>query len=380
MEQEKKLLMQALRSAVTEHTAQVPSDVDWKEFLRFVKIHNVEALVCSGLKGQQLPEDVRASLQAAYHHAIFRDAQLEHIKNRLQTLLTEAQVPHIFLKGAVLKHHYPIPALRTMTDLDILVYTRDYKKIDQVAQNLGGTRFAGDGNHRNFLFPGNVKVEFHPNLLHHATPVATAVNPGWQYARQDSAGTAKLTEEGFYLSILCHMAEHFVTSGIGVRFVLDVWVFHNLRGQPVDRSFVEAELKRFGLLEFVQNIEQLSRVWFDGEPTTPEMEELGEYILTSGIHGTQSREMLNALSMSGGRAGALWKKAFYPRQELEDRYPWAKGRSWLLPAAWVARAVRAVTKHGSNIKAWGKGTGDFTLYQIREQKEKLERFGIKREK
>jgi len=105
---------------------------------------------------------------------------------------------------------------------------------------------------------------------------------------------------------------------------------------------------------------------------------LGEYILTSGSHGTTDRAILNALSLSpgGNQFSALMKKAFYPRAELEDRFPWCKGRTWLLPAAWCTRAYKAVTNHGKLILKWGKGTGQISKMEVIENQEKLRRFGI----
>ncbi len=381
MDKESTILIQALRRSVEGSAFSLPENIDWNKFLRLVRFHRVEGLAYEGLKDHPLPEDVKTPLANATHRAVFRDVQQSYISAQLHHKLQETHIPHIFLKGAVLKQHYPVPALRTMSDLDILIRSEDYEALDRVSVSLGGQYRSGDGNHRNYIFPGMVKIEFHPNLLHHATPVAAAVNPGWQYARQLADGTFDLTEEGFFLSILCHMAEHFVDGGIGVRFVLDVWVFHNLRKKPLDRDFVEKELTRFGLLEFVKNIEKLSRVWFDGEPATEETDELGDYILTSGSHGTYHRQLLNAMTMSKNenRFSALWRKAFYPRQELEDRYPWAKKSPLLLPAAWFARAFRAITRHGDQVIAWSKDTGKFSREDVTKQKELLKRFGINKE-
>lgn len=381
MNGESKLLIAALRSAMTGEIPELPEQVDWQNFLTLAAVHKIEGLVYSGLKNADLPHNVSLHLQAAYHKAIFSDAQYTYIKNQLQKELTQAGVPHMFLKGAYLKENYPIPALRTMADLDVLVYTEDYDKIDTVCATLGSQPVGGDGNHRSFVFPSGVLVEFHPNLLHHATLIAPELNPGWQYAKKDCpAYTLELTEEGFYLHVLCHMADHFVGGGVGARFVLDVWVLRNRRHKPIDRTFVEQELTRFGLLEFVKNIERLAEIWFGNEETDPVMDELAEYILTSGVHGRSDRAMLNAVAMSkgGNRFSALWRKAFYPRAELEDRYSWAKGKPWLLPAAWCARAFRAVTTHGDVVAAWSKGTGSITDEQIQQQQQRLGRFGIRR--
>lgn len=374
MKNEFKLLLGALAQAVANKPFEIPEDVDWQLFLRLANAHNVGALAYYGLQNKPIPQDIRNALSTAFHRAIYRDSQLEYRKAGLEEALTKANIPHIFLKGAILKYSYPVPALRTMCDLDILVYTKDYPAIDEISKALGGKAGHSDGNHKNYSFPEGVTVEFHPNLLHHGTPIGTEINPGWQYAEKNT-----LTPEGTYLNTICHLANHFVSGGVGVRFVLDVWVNRHLHKPAFDKEFVDHELAEFGLLGFAKHIEQLSDYWFGNGEKTPLLQELGQYILTSGSHGTTDRAILNALSLSpgGNRASALWKKAFYPRQELEDRFPWCKGKPLLLPAAWCVRAYNAVTQHGSLIAKWGKTSKTFTKEEIQTQRDKLKRFGIR---
>lgn len=378
---EQALLISAIAASVCGVPVACGAEPDWNKFLKLADCHGLSAMAYDGLQKSNypLPEKVGQTLRSYYMQAIFRDTQQDHLKKQLQAALVEADIKHIFLKGSVLKADYPIPALRTMCDLDILVSAADFDRLTNVAKALGGKAMPGDGNHRNFSFSGDVSVEFHPNLLHHATPVGTSINPGWQYAKKGSLTCSwELTEEGFYLNTICHLANHFVAGGVGVRFVLDVWVNRHLRKPEADRAFVEAELERFGLLNFAQKIEQLADAWFGNLPLTPLLQELGDYILTSGSHGTTDRAMLNALSLSpgGSRFSALMKKAFYPRAELEDRFPWCKGKPLLLPAAWCARAYNAVTQHGSVIVNWSKGTGRISKTDVIENQEKLRRFGI----
>ena len=385
MNRESELLIGALRRAVAGKTEPLNLDVDWQALLKLAQMHMLLPLLYDGLRKdladwEAVPEKAQKLLHQSFLQAVYRDAQMENIGQKLREKLTEAEVPHIFLKGAVLKQDYPVPALRTMCDIDILVHTADYSKIDAAAEALGGQLGHGDGNHRNYSFPGNVTVEFHPNMIHHDVPVGTQINPGWQYA--DPEDPHKLTQEGFYLNTLCHLANHFVAGGVGVRFVLDVWVNRHLRKPEADRNIVENELERFGLLDFAEKIEALAEYWFGDGDSTPLLEELGEYILTSGSHGHTDRAILNAVSLSAGgtRTSALMGKVFYSRAEMEDRFPWCKGKPWLLPAAWCARAFRAVTRHGTHILTWSKGTGKVTDEAAAAQKEKLERFGIRRDK
>ena len=383
MTPEQKLLIDAVRASVTGKPVTVETEPDWQSFVNLARFHKLEALAFDGLHkcGVPLPAAVQQYLNGAYMSAIFHDTQMSYRKQQLQAALEDAGVEHIFLKGTVLKHNYPVPALRTMGDMDILVHAKDFGIIDRLVKTLGAKQMVGDGNHRNYSFDGQVAVEFHPNLLHHATPVGTGINPGWQYAKNTpDLLSRELTEEGFYLNTVCHLANHFVAGGVGVRFILDVWVNRHLRKPEPDRVFVESELERFGLLDFVQKIEMLAEAWFGEGEMTPLLEEMGEYILTSGVHGTPDREMLNAMSLSSGgsRASALFKKAFYPRAELEDRFPWCKGKPLLLPAAWCCRAYTAITQHGHIIAKWSKDTGKISKEQVAENQNKLKRFGINR--
>lgn len=383
MTQEEKLMIDALCVAVTGAQRQLQvqvQDVDWTRMQRLAGHHAVEPLVCDGLQKagvwEQVPQDVQNALNGAYMKAIYQDAQLEYTRGLLQAELTKNQVPHIFLKGSVLKYDYPVPALRTMSDVDVLVHEADYETLDAVARKLEGEQEFGDGNHKNYLFPGNVPVEFHPNCLHHASRVSTLINPGWQYARQTADGAWKLTEEGFYLFHICHLAHHFTGGGMGVRFILDTWVMRHLRKTQPDRAMIEKELERFALLEFTKNIEQLAEVWFSGQESTPLMEEMGAYIMANGVFGSLRQSALNEVSLAGNRGKALLKRVFYPRAEMESRYPWCKGKPLLLPAAWCARAFTAVRLHRKHIHAWSKGA-DVTDAQVAAQKEKMARFGIR---
>ena len=381
MTKESQLLIGALGWAVSGKTEELSLSVDWEALLKLAQRHMLLPLLCDGLQKagcwEKVPGDAARAMGKAIMQAIYHDAQTENIRQKLEKGLQAAEVPYVFLKGSVLKYDYPEPALRTMCDMDILVHTEDYPAIESLARQLHGTPGHSDGNHRNYQFPGGVEVEFHPNLIHQDTPVGTDINPGWQYTQGN-----QMTEEGVYLNTICHLANHFVAGGVGVRFVLDVWVNLHLRKAPVDREKVEAELTRFGLLDFAKNIEALAEYWFGTGESTLLLEELGEYILTSGSHGRQDRAVLNNVSLSkgGSRTSALWGKIFYSRAEMEDRFPWCKGKPILLPAAWCVRAFRAVTKRGKLILTWSKATSKVTKTEAEAQKEKLLRFGIERKK
>ncbi|MDO4269916.1 MAG: nucleotidyltransferase family protein [Eubacteriales bacterium] len=372
-------LIALLRRAMGTEPAETGS-IAWERLLSLTQFHRVGPLAYFGAKGlPEVPPAAAQTLTAAYYQEVFRQSQQEHAVRAIGDVLCEARVPHVLLRGALLKSDYPEPAMRSMSDLDYLVRVEDYPAIQTAVERLGARHIHTDGGHFSFQFPPQVMVEFHPALIYTASPVGTAINPGWQYVRPESGPhVLELTEEGFYLNLLCHLAYHFAKGGTGVRSVLDVWVYRHRHPLQPDRGFVERELERAGLLPFARNIEALSEIWFGNAVMKPELEELGKYILSSGAYGFTRRAVLNAASFATGKRGlsALKSRAFYPRRELENRFPWVKGRLWLLPAAWALRAWTAVTKHGTHIVRWSRAARSISREELRAQRTFLKRFGL----
>ena len=382
MEQKYRLLINLVRSQMTGQPAQLPENPDLDGLFEAAARHKLTTFVYGALESTPYEPQAMQAIGGAYHKAVFKDVQADYVRCQLTQVLTQARIPHVYQRGICLKHDYPVPAMRTMSDMDILVHSKDLHKLPKVMEALSCQQVPGDGNHRTFVVEPGVTVEFHPELIHCSSHVAAGINPGWQYVPQPQPdGEQLMSEEGFYLNILCHMANHFAEGGVGVRFVLDVWVCRHLRKPQPDRAFVEQELERIGLLKFARQIEELSEVWFSGAEQTQVLEELGEYILTSTSHGDPERAMLNNVCLSPGGSGlsALWRKIFYPKQDLYNRYDWVKGRPWLLPVAWIVRVWQAVTRRSDLILQWSKGTMQFSDEQIAAHKEKLRRFGIIRE-
>lgn len=380
MREEYALLVALVRNQMDGTPFVLPEDTDLLQLAKIARQHRLAPFVYEALAGYSLPEEASAILSSAYNKAIFRDAQFDHVQRLVRRVLEQQGIEHVFMRGICLKQDYPQSALRTMTDIDVLVHTRDLSAIRKAMKPLDAEIGFSDGNHRSYIFPPNTEVEFHPMLLHCGCAVGTGINPGWQYVPGGQPGACKeMSPEGFYLNVMCHFANHFFSGGAGIRFVLDIWVCRHLRKQQPDRAFVERELDRVGLLDFARNVELLAECWFSGVPMPDSLREMEEYIFTSGLHGREDRAMLNAICFSpkGTGVSALLKRAFHPKEDLENRFDWVHGRPWLLIPAWCARAFGALTKRRNEVFRWGKGTQQFSAAQVAAQQEKLRRFGVK---
>lgn len=162
-----------------------------------------------------------------------------------------------------------------------------------------------------------------------------------------------MSKEDQYIFTMVHLAQHFKDGGVGIRFIMDIYVYtHKLE---LNRTYINEELKKLGLLEFAMNAEKLSMYWFSPKETVfadnekDLIEELGKFIMDNRTYGRSEHYKALALG-KGGKRGYFGRVVFPELKSMETAYPWLKGRSYLLPAAWAARIIRVILFRRSNLK------------------------------
>jgi hypothetical protein len=124
------LIVCSVRSDATRSTLapalEAMPDAAWREFLRAADRHGVTPLIADRWQAiglvDQAPAAVRDRLLAAYRANDARNACVRREVVEYWQLLTQAAVPGIVLKGWPLARMlYESPALRLITDLDVLI-------------------------------------------------------------------------------------------------------------------------------------------------------------------------------------------------------------------------------------------------------------------
>lgn len=364
-------LIRLLRAGLRGEDCAPPENCPWEEVLALAAEQRVENLLWYALgKAAHVPPETAARLELAHRQAVFASVQIDAWLARIGEALSGRSIPHVALRGAVLRDRYPQRDMRPMADLDYLVRTGDYPAIREVMEALGGKHVHTDGGHFTFVVPPGLHVEFHPNLVYVMSPAGGGINPGWQYVR-----AGELTAEGQYLNHICHLASDLTRGGAGVRTIMDNWVCRRGPGEKPDRAAVERRLEEFGLLAFARNVEDLADWWFGEGGESPVAADLGDYILDSGSHGTLRQAVL-AERACWGSTGSLLRRIFYPMEEMKGRYPWLEGRPWLLPAAWLLRGARTARRHGEQVRAWLRRSRNTEKTESRAFRRRLEAFGL----
>jgi hypothetical protein len=118
---------------------------DWDLMLDASYRSRTTGLLHDALQDQPwVPDPVAARLRQVYLHAAVRHLRATHVYARLLQAFNGAGIDHIVFKGPVLAELvYQNPALRTYTDLDILIHREDLQATKAVLTQQGySQRFA----------------------------------------------------------------------------------------------------------------------------------------------------------------------------------------------------------------------------------------------
>lgn len=335
----------------------VPGSIDWNKFVGLVLQNDFIALVFNHLKDiPEIPPQLLEILEMKYHKSLHRSVLQEYYGNQILSRFEMRGIKCLPLKGMILKHLYPQPYMRSMSDLDILIDIDNLQETREIMPQLGFDVYRYDEHHDIYNIRPYVNVELHKLLI--VGEMEDYFQIGFERARlkADSSYIYELSIEDFYIHVIGHMAYHFAHGGVGIRLVLDVRVYLDYYGSEMNREYLKKELEKAGLYTFTKHIEKLADIWFLGEKSNEFYDELGEYIVRSGYLGSEKhKEILEVVRQTNNRIGsnarakAIVKAIFLPYREMAFAYPVLKHKSWLLPFMWIVRWIDVLKKRRENI-------------------------------
>ena len=301
------------------------------------------AMIALGVKAA--PETVlklQKQMMLAKHHYELMTYEI----GELSRVLSDAQIPHILLKGSVLRERYPIPWLRTSCDVDVLVKRETLDAaISALAEKL---KYEVDGRTPHDIplnTPSGVHIELHftlmgENVIEEREPVCDEI---WDRAtKKGDSYRFDMPDEMFYYYHVIHMAKHVITGGCGIRPFLDLWVLEEL--VPHDNSAREALLSRGGILKFSEACVELMKIWLDSSPHTERSEMLEKYVMYGGVYGNIENKVSIQQSQRGGKRAYAMSRIFPSYSFMRMAYPVLDRHKWLLPVMYVRRWIRVIRR------------------------------------
>lgn len=346
-----------------EQLPEKPAGIGFEEVYNFAKFHCVEGMAFYAI--EQLQEQPEPQLFQEWQAN--RDGNIIKTMNQLaelesiSELLSQAQIKHLPLKGAVLIHDYPQLDYRYLGDLDVLIEADKSKDVYDLLVERGATiDDYGVTNHDSYQFDKGfyrIVVEIHRQLFDRTIPYAPYFDEAQLLAQSDSY-RQEMSREEFYVYMIAHFAKHFFKGGSGIRSVMDVHVYMEKYENQLDWNQVNARLEQMDLLEFDQKARKLAKVWFGQEAWSDDLEEIAQVVISQGAYGTfehrvdnQIQESLEAhASNLGGKLSYLWERIFVEPRFIQKDYPYTKRIPILLPLGYGHRLVKGVFKKRDRVK------------------------------
>ena len=332
------------------------SDADLGQILSAAGQMGVEAMVCSSLeKIGRLDAKGREILLSSIRRAVLFKSEL----SRVCAALSDANIRHARLKGAVIEDLYPSVGMRRMTDIDLLTSAESRSVVREVMLSLGyeATEY-GHGCHDVYMKAPVFNFEIHQTLFSstESRVLAEYFDNALDRAASAEGSELRFSTEDQYLYVKAHEYKHYTLGGIGIRGLVDTYVYNRAHAD-MDRNYLDRELSQIGILDFERQSVTLAqkllspegcRGFLRGElPLTDGESEMLRYYLGSGVFGNMQNKVDNMIAREGGRFASLkyvFHRVFPPLEWYETYAPFYYKHRALIPFFVIKRGIVKVVR------------------------------------
>ncbi len=356
MTQEQEFFIQLLSDHLAKRSTQRNDHVDWEKLAHISRIHQVDGIVFYQCR-EFMPSAVRSMFEQAFSATLYYFINRERDYNEIRNAFNTQGVSHFTIKGLEVAGCYPIPALRTMGDLDIIVQREDKEKAGRILELLGFAPGEKAPDYDWAYRHNGMLYELHHQFLYDEVVTrkdqASFFNNYWDYVKN-----GKLDWSFHFLFLLAHLRKHMMNSGAGFRMFLDIAAV--IKADPgFNWHWIEEKLQVLGMEKFSKICFALIERWFQVKAPIhyPALEEdfaekATEKIFANGIFGFQDEKNSQNAAANGilkhGNArnlsrvlmvlGHMFPK--YIHMRYIPAYKFIDGKPWRLPVAWMYRFIR----------------------------------------
>lgn len=309
--------------------------------------------------------DERSYFYTAFLGDVFYSVNRTEMLREISERFERERIPHILMKGAVLRDTWPVPELRSMGDVDLIIHTQDRETSDRIMINDFGCRKMVDNHAVWTYYCGKLEFEVHDHMFYESLAnrcdYRKFFDSVWDHVQKESVfGISSemlyIPDTSFhFLYLMAHTAKHVINKGIGFRSFLDM-VFLAHTANELDWDYMESVLEELQLLDFTRTCFALCEEWFKVQMPLGEkkishrfFQETTEKVLQDGIFGLDNRQNEAAHSAKELKKSTYpywisviiltFQKLFPPYEDMQliPWYSWVDGKPWLMPLAWIYR-------------------------------------------
>lgn len=283
--------------------------------------------------------------EKAIRKNVLLDAERRKILNRLE----QEKIWYMPLKGAILKNLYPKLGMRQMSDNDILFDKKYRTKVKNIMLDLGFTcKSFNSGNDDAYFKPPICNFEMHSSLF--ASAHIGKLYEYYQNIKQklirdeNSQYGYHFRTEDFYVYLTAHEYKHFTAGGVGVRSLVDAYIFMKKYGDSMNWDYLNAELKKLKIQNYEQKRRIIAEKIFNEQELSEKETAMLNYYIFSGSYGTRKNAIKHKVNRlgKGSKAHYLFRRIFPPMEEIESYWNFFYRHKWLIPILWIYRPIKGL--------------------------------------
>ena len=341
--------------------------MDIEKLLQFSNSHSIAAIVSIALESVNACSDAFREVQL---NSVRKNMLLDFERKKIVSFMNENHIWHLPLKGILLKEFYPKAGMRQMSDNDILYDAAYQEKLYAFMTDNGyeSVRFHEgivDEYHKEPLF----NFEMHTALfaendgtLPHFYNYYQNVYDRLQKESEDSM-TMRFSNEDFYVYLLAHAYKHYTWCGVGLRTLLDSYVFLQKYEQIMDWDIIQNACSELKMGDFEVQTRLLCKELFeDPEHIVPSPERLKmlEFYASSGTFGSMENRVANQLKelqtenepvSFGTKLRYLYHRFVLTDNIWERLSPFAYRHRWARPFVRIYQVIAAFFTKRTAVKS-----------------------------
>lgn len=319
---------------------QIPEGIKVDELIDIANRSHLAYIIFSALIKLDIEEEKKNIMRDSVRYSALKTLAQVYEAKIITQKFEQAGVRHQMLKGTIMKHVYPRPEMREMSDIDCMVYENEekFKEAENIMYSIGYKKVEDIKHHAVFRKGPFLVFEMHWDLyektvdkdqyIYYKDTTRVRLKEGLHY-------TYEFSDEDFYVYLISHMAKHFYEQGCGIRNLLDIYIYRKEFNDKLNWKIVEEELEKCGLIDFERHASKLTAIWLQEDMSTDFYNYMFQYMVDCGIYGKKENGVWGQLAKQESENASF----MFPNYEyMKNQYEWLEGKKILLPVAWVIRA------------------------------------------
>ena len=315
------------------------SDKDLEAVYEYVKISGISAITFMALENAVDAADESSFMfewKKMRLNAMRRNLLFDQERSEITKFLEQNGIWYLPLKGSVIKEMYPNPEMREMNDNDILI---DQNGRDQAKDFMLSRGYQVKPNDKGVIDDKGNSDEFIKDPFFYFELHKFLIEERYSPKQYDYFLSIKdrlikdtdkeygyhMSDEDFYLYMICHAHKHFSRNGMGIRFLMDEYVFLKEKGETLDNDYINEKIREFGLEQFDADLRKVSKMAFDEdeecleESLSDSEKALYDSCLGAGVFGNiETRWKNEAYEMSANSTDTITKKEYIKNRLFPD--------------------------------------------------------------